>query len=272
MRFFCSLLLFCMMLISSSAQDYGKYGRDSAQCVQYLSFYKEYYNLAEYKEALKYWEVAYKVCPSDCRVSIYTDGAELYRWQLDQSISNNKTKLLSELLDINMQRAMNFRYTWEDALMQMRQDLRQYADNDKFKEYYEKRITAMESEFREGVMRVAVLHPLFKGDELRDIEKVVLFSGIAESLARTGKYDLFMDSSLFVNELKLPVNELGSADIVCNVEVIYENGIMYVAANLTSAKSGKMIATVSDDFSYTSIADIELLNERLKALGEHLAE
>ena len=46
--------------VNSSAQ--GKYGADSADCIKYLSYYKEYYKQRNYDEALPNWRKAYKLC------------------------------------------------------------------------------------------------------------------------------------------------------------------------------------------------------------------
>ena len=47
-----------MVLGSNLASAQGKYGADSAECIKYLSYYKEYYKQKDYDDALRNWRKA----------------------------------------------------------------------------------------------------------------------------------------------------------------------------------------------------------------------
>ena len=44
--------------VSVPASAQGKYGPDSAECIKYLSYYKEYYKQKSYESALPNWRKA----------------------------------------------------------------------------------------------------------------------------------------------------------------------------------------------------------------------
>ncbi|MBQ2132666.1 MAG: hypothetical protein II202_01110, partial [Bacteroidales bacterium] len=63
-----AVALFLVGSVSANAQ--GKYGKDSAQCVNYLNFYKDYLkqfratkSAGNLKEAANQWRGAFKTCP-----------------------------------------------------------------------------------------------------------------------------------------------------------------------------------------------------------------
>ena len=47
-----------MALSSTSVFAQGKYGADSANCIKYLSFYKDYFKQKSYNEALPNWRLS----------------------------------------------------------------------------------------------------------------------------------------------------------------------------------------------------------------------
>ena len=47
--------------VNVSAQ--GKYGADSAECIKYLSYYKEYFKQKNYDSATPNWREAFRICP-----------------------------------------------------------------------------------------------------------------------------------------------------------------------------------------------------------------
>ena len=69
-----------MMTISSvSLFGQGKYGADSAECIKYLSYYKEYYKQKNYDDALPNWRKAFKLCPPSANQTMLIDGTSLMR-------------------------------------------------------------------------------------------------------------------------------------------------------------------------------------------------
>ena len=59
--------VFVMLFISGGfLKAQGKYGKDSAQCIRYLSYYKEYFKQKNYDDALPNWRKAYNICLQYC--------------------------------------------------------------------------------------------------------------------------------------------------------------------------------------------------------------
>lgn len=72
--------------------SHGKYGKDSAECVKYLSYYKEYYKIKDYDNAYPYWEQAFAVCPPQASQQMIIDGTSLIRDKISNT-SDEKEKL-----------------------------------------------------------------------------------------------------------------------------------------------------------------------------------
>ena len=55
-------LIACAALFVGSADVFaqGKWGADSAECVKYMSYYKEYYKQKAYDSAIPNWRKAYQ--------------------------------------------------------------------------------------------------------------------------------------------------------------------------------------------------------------------
>ena len=79
-----------MMIAGKDALAQGKYGRDSAECIKYLSYYQEYYKQKNYDSAIPNWRKAYAICPPTAAQKMFTEGSTL----LTRVIS--KTKDASE--------------------------------------------------------------------------------------------------------------------------------------------------------------------------------
>ncbi|MBR6002975.1 MAG: hypothetical protein IK045_08975 [Bacteroidales bacterium] len=79
-----------MMIAGKDAMAQGKFGRDSAECIKYLSYYQEYYKQKNYDSAIPNWRKAYAICPPTAAQKMFTEGSTL----LTRVIS--KTKDASE--------------------------------------------------------------------------------------------------------------------------------------------------------------------------------
>ena len=86
-----------LMTASFSASAQGKYGRDSAECVKYLGFYKQYMKQGNLKEAAPQWRNAISVCPPTASQNMILDGLKILRFE----IGNNKKNpvRVNELVD-----------------------------------------------------------------------------------------------------------------------------------------------------------------------------
>jgi tetratricopeptide (TPR) repeat protein len=82
--------------ISASAQ--GKYGADSANCVLYLSYYKEYFKQKNYDSALPNWRKAYRYCPPTASQNMLIDGTTLMRRVISKTSDQTYRKALIDTL------------------------------------------------------------------------------------------------------------------------------------------------------------------------------
>jgi len=64
----------------------GKYGEgpDSTECIQRLSFYREYVKAGDYISAVPSWRIAVAVCPRTANQYLYSDGQQIIKTLLVQ--------------------------------------------------------------------------------------------------------------------------------------------------------------------------------------------
>ena len=74
------LTLMFAAVISLAAFAQGRFGPDSAECVKYLSYYKEYLKQNNNEEAIGPWRKAYALCPATASQNLLLDGQKLMRW------------------------------------------------------------------------------------------------------------------------------------------------------------------------------------------------
>ena len=76
----------------------GKYGADSAECIKYLSYYKEYYKSKNYDSALPNWRKAYSLCPPTANQTMLVDGTTLVRKLIVKNAANARTSIMKCVL------------------------------------------------------------------------------------------------------------------------------------------------------------------------------
>ena len=55
------ILMTLVLAVPTFAQ--GRFGKDSAECTKYLSYYQELYKQKNYEEAAPFWRKAFSLCP-----------------------------------------------------------------------------------------------------------------------------------------------------------------------------------------------------------------
>lgn len=83
MKKFTILILTLLLVVPAIAQ--GRYGKDSAECVKYLSYYSELEKQNNLKEAAPFWRQAFSICPPTVRESMFTKGQKIIRYEIDQN-------------------------------------------------------------------------------------------------------------------------------------------------------------------------------------------
>jgi len=98
MRKLTFVMAFAVSMISAmtvSAQ--GKYGRDSAECIKYLSFYQQYMKQNNINDAAPLWRKAISLCPPAANQNMILDGIKILKKDLVQ-VRNNDARA-KELVD-----------------------------------------------------------------------------------------------------------------------------------------------------------------------------
>ena len=96
-----------MVLGTNVASAQGKYGADSAECIKYLSYYKEYYKQKNYDSALPNWRQAYKLCPPTANQNMLIDGTTMIRQLINKNAKNTEYRkaLIDTLMTLHDVRA-----------------------------------------------------------------------------------------------------------------------------------------------------------------------
>ncbi len=127
-----SLVTLFFSLSGGVASAYGKYGKDSADCLKYLSFYKDHYKVKNFKDALPNWRKAFKFCPPTANQTMLVDGTSLMRKEIAACRKNAvlKEALIDTLMmlhDLRLQHYPKYRST---AMNNKVLDMIQYRNND----------------------------------------------------------------------------------------------------------------------------------------------
>lgn len=133
---FLALVMMTISSVTVSAQ--GKYGADSAECIKYLSYYKEYFKQKNYKDALPNWRKAYTLCPPTANQTMLIDGTTLIRQLISKNSKNAvyKAALVDTLLNIHDLRAKYYPKYSETAVNNKGLDMISYMQDDT-KAFYE---------------------------------------------------------------------------------------------------------------------------------------
>ena len=109
-RLIIAIASMAMMLGSTAAFAQGKYGADSAECIKYLSYYKEYFKQKSYKEATPNWRKAFELCPPTANQTMLVDGATLMRKLIAENSKNPvyKSQLVDSLMMLHDIRIANY--------------------------------------------------------------------------------------------------------------------------------------------------------------------
>lgn len=110
----------------------GKYGADSAECIKYLSYYKEYYKQKNYDDALPNWRKAYELCPPTANQTMIIDGTSLMRYLINKNRNNAiyKEALIDTLMQLHDTRAQYYPKYASTALNNKGLDMINYVQDD----------------------------------------------------------------------------------------------------------------------------------------------
>ncbi len=99
-----------MLLGSVSAFSQGRFGPDSANCVNSLNFYRDYFKQGNMEEAIPLWQKAMSSCPEKVSQNMYIEGAKILKYMINKYKADpaRKQALVDSLMMVYDRRANFF--------------------------------------------------------------------------------------------------------------------------------------------------------------------
>ena len=220
------IAMIVMALSSTSVFAQGKYGADSANCIKYLSFYKDYFKQKSYNEALPNWREAFKRCPPTANQTMLVDGTTLMRKLISQNSKNPvyREKLVDSLIMIHDIRIANYPKYAVTARNNKGLDLANYVQNDPerlYKEYGEI-IAGNKTKTKPTILLFyfdsAV--ELYKNGSLDEEEIIGVYEGCMELLSKMDPKDA-ADKEM-VDDMKVKIEELFASNNIADCDKLIE--------------------------------------------------
>lgn len=220
------IAMIVMALSSTSVFAQGKYGADSANCIKYLSFYKDYFKQKSYNEALPNWREAFKRCPPTANQTMLVDGTTLMRKLISQNSKNPvyREKLVDSLMMIHDIRIANYPKYAITARNNKGLDLANYVQNDPerlYKEYGEI-IAGNKTKTKPTILLFyfdsAV--ELYKNGSLDEEEIIGVYEGCMELLSKMDPKDA-ADKEM-VDDMKVKIEELFASNNIADCDKLIE--------------------------------------------------
>lgn len=220
------IAMIVMALSSTSVFAQGKYGADSANCIKYLSFYKDYFKQKSYNEALPNWREAFKRCPPTANQTMLVDGTTLMRKLISQNSKNPvyREKLVDSLMMIHDIRIANYPKYAVTARNNKGLDLANYVQNDPerlYKEYGEI-IAGNKAKTKPTILLFyfdsAV--ELYKNGSLNEEEIIGVYEGCIELLSKMDPKDA-ADKEM-VDDMKVKIEELFASNNIADCDKLIE--------------------------------------------------
>lgn len=220
------IAMIVMALSSTSVFAQGKYGADSANCIKYLSFYKDYFKQKSYNEALPNWREAFKRCPPTANQTMLVDGTTLMRKLISQNSKNPvyREKLVDSLMMIHDIRIANYPKYAVTARNNKGLDLANYVQNDPerlYKEYSEI-IAGNKTKTKPTILLFyfdsAV--ELYKNGSLDEEEIIGVYEGCMELLSKMDPKDA-ADKEM-VDDMKVKIEELFASNNIADCDKLIE--------------------------------------------------
>ena len=239
-----AIFAFAALLMSStSVFAQGKWGPDSAQCITYMSYYKEYYKQKAYDDAIPNWRKAYKYCPASSSQNMLIDGAVLVRRLISKNANNAEYRdaLVDTLLTLHDTRAQYYPKYAVTALNNKGIDMSNYIKSD-----FEKLYNGYE-----GIIEA-------NGDKTKS--QILLFDRQAAiELYKTGMIDAETVINVYQrnNELIEKVDAGNEAEKTQNEKIKQDMGSLFAASKVASCDNlielfGPRIESNPDDLQLAS--------------------
>jgi tetratricopeptide (TPR) repeat protein len=140
------------LLVSNVGLAQGRYGKDSADCVKNLSFYRDYSRQNNFKEALPFWREAARLCPPTASMNFFIDGVKIMKYVIDNTNDPNlRQQRVDTLLSLYDQRLEHYPKVDKGSVYTFKAfDVQTYMPNDQAAIY-----KAFEDAVRAGRERTA---------------------------------------------------------------------------------------------------------------------
>jgi len=103
-------IILMTLILALPAFAQGRYGKDSAECVKYLSYYSELVKQNNLTEAAPFWRKAFSICPPTVSQNMYINGQKIFRYEIGQNRKDpvRYKQLVDTLLMLNDMRAQYY--------------------------------------------------------------------------------------------------------------------------------------------------------------------
>ena len=124
------ILMTLVLALPAFAQ--GRYGKDSAECVKYLSYYSELVKQNNLTEAAPFWRKAFTLCPPTVSQNMFINGQKIIRYEINQNKKDpaRYRELVDTLLMLNDLRAQYYPKNAVKSLDNKAIDVINYYDSD----------------------------------------------------------------------------------------------------------------------------------------------
>ncbi len=149
-------LIALVMIGGTSLFAQGRYGADSAECIKYLSYYKEYFKQKNYDAAIPNWRKAYTLCPPTANQTMLIDGTTLMRYLIGKNSQNTiyRNALIDTLLTLHNTRAQYYSKYAVTAMNNKGTDIINYLKDDPKAQYegFKEVIAANEEQTKPNIL------------------------------------------------------------------------------------------------------------------------
>ena len=109
LRFALYLLAAALFLIPGETSAQGRFGKDSAECVNNLNFYQDFLRQGNMGEAYSYWKEAMKYCPPRVSQNLYINGRKIMLSRLNNTTDQvAREGIMDSILNLAETRASLF--------------------------------------------------------------------------------------------------------------------------------------------------------------------
>lgn len=122
-----------IMVLGISAFGQGKFGKDSAECIKYLSYYSEYLKQNNFTDAAPCWRQAMSLCPPTANQNLLINGTKILRHEIAVNGKNKEKcqQLIDSLLMLHDIRAQYYPKYATKTMDNKAIDIQKYLKGDK---------------------------------------------------------------------------------------------------------------------------------------------